>query len=277
MARIGVLVNPDAGLGGKLGFKGSDGRAEEARSSGAKDRAGPRANRRAGGRVALDLLETENIRVGTRDHTSNALHVVDAVHSDAAMHVVCHQPQRSPHRLLFKHIHGRLSLGGRGVRWGRATCPRSPRSCNLSHVVARAGHVCGSEAGQVGQIRVECGVVLPFWTARFVCSTSTIFSGVFRSWPETMMRTIALLLSLLGHTHAHAAPSLHRPFVAKPAATALSTNRGPQLRLPPLSTTLAYTGLATTLAGASIATNAALGASAAAIVAGSMAVPEVFA
>ena len=44
MARIGVLVNPDAGLGGKLGFKGSDGRAEEARLSGAKDRAGPRMN-----------------------------------------------------------------------------------------------------------------------------------------------------------------------------------------------------------------------------------------
>ncbi|CAI8218882.1 MAG: Uncharacterised protein [Methanobacteriota archaeon] len=42
VARIGVLVNPDAGLGGKLGFKGSDGRAEEARKSGAKDRAGPR-------------------------------------------------------------------------------------------------------------------------------------------------------------------------------------------------------------------------------------------
>ena len=88
-----------------------------------------------------------------------------------------------------------------------------------------------------------------------------------------MMRTIALVLSLLGHTRGHAAPSLHRPFVAKPATTALSTNHGPQLRLPPLSTTLAYTGLATTLAGASIATHAALGASAAAIVAGSMAVP----
>ena len=37
-----MLVNPDAGLGGRLGFKGSDGRADEARSSGAKDRAGPR-------------------------------------------------------------------------------------------------------------------------------------------------------------------------------------------------------------------------------------------
>ncbi len=40
--RIGIVVNPDAGLGGKLGFKGSDGRAAEARAAGAKDRAGPR-------------------------------------------------------------------------------------------------------------------------------------------------------------------------------------------------------------------------------------------
>ena len=39
---IGVLVNPDAGLGGRLGFKGSDGRAEEARNAGAMDRSGPR-------------------------------------------------------------------------------------------------------------------------------------------------------------------------------------------------------------------------------------------
>ena len=41
---VGVLVNPDAGLGGRLGFKGSDGRAKEAREAGAKDRAGPRMN-----------------------------------------------------------------------------------------------------------------------------------------------------------------------------------------------------------------------------------------
>ena len=40
--RVGVVVNPDAGLGGRLGFKGSDGRAKEARAAGAEDRAGPR-------------------------------------------------------------------------------------------------------------------------------------------------------------------------------------------------------------------------------------------
>ena len=40
--RVGIIVNPAAGLGGKLGFKGSDGRAEEARAAGAQDRAGPR-------------------------------------------------------------------------------------------------------------------------------------------------------------------------------------------------------------------------------------------
>ena len=40
--RVGIIVNPDAGLGGRLGFKGSDGRAEEARAAGAQDRSGPR-------------------------------------------------------------------------------------------------------------------------------------------------------------------------------------------------------------------------------------------
>ncbi len=40
--RVGIMVNPDAGLGGRLGFKGSDGRAAEAREAGAQDRAGPR-------------------------------------------------------------------------------------------------------------------------------------------------------------------------------------------------------------------------------------------
>ena len=42
MMRLGLLVNPDAGLGGRLGLKGSDGQAELARSLGAEDRSGPR-------------------------------------------------------------------------------------------------------------------------------------------------------------------------------------------------------------------------------------------
>ena len=42
MMRLGLLVNPDAGLGGRLGLKGSDGQAELARSMGAEDRSGPR-------------------------------------------------------------------------------------------------------------------------------------------------------------------------------------------------------------------------------------------
>ncbi|MDG1537675.1 MAG: ATP-NAD kinase family protein [Candidatus Poseidoniaceae archaeon] len=50
--RIGLVVNPDAGLGGRLGFKGSDGRAAEARAAGAIDRAGPRMAQ------ALDALQT---------------------------------------------------------------------------------------------------------------------------------------------------------------------------------------------------------------------------
>ena len=42
MVRIGLLANPDAGLGGRLGLKGSDGQADFARSRGAEDRSGPR-------------------------------------------------------------------------------------------------------------------------------------------------------------------------------------------------------------------------------------------
>ena len=50
MVKLGLLVNPDAGLGGRLGLKGSDGQAEIARSRGAQDRSGPRM------RIMLDHL-----------------------------------------------------------------------------------------------------------------------------------------------------------------------------------------------------------------------------
>jgi len=57
--RIAVLVNPDAGLGGRLGFKGSDGRAAEAREAGAEDRAGPRMQQ------CLEYLEGSEIEFTT--------------------------------------------------------------------------------------------------------------------------------------------------------------------------------------------------------------------
>ena len=66
--RIGMLVNPDAGLGGKLGFKGSDGRAEEAREAGAEDRSGPRmrlALQRCIGRLDDVELVTCSGRMGS--------------------------------------------------------------------------------------------------------------------------------------------------------------------------------------------------------------------
>ncbi|WP_436931128.1 ATP-NAD kinase family protein [Halosimplex halobium] len=50
MRRIGVVVNPIAGMGGRVGLKGTDGKVEEARKRGAEQRAPERA------RAALDAL-----------------------------------------------------------------------------------------------------------------------------------------------------------------------------------------------------------------------------
>lgn len=70
--RIGLLANPDAGLGGRLGLKGSDGQAELARSKGAEDRSGPRlesmlrhfSNIHRGGSSQLEWI-TSRGRMGT--------------------------------------------------------------------------------------------------------------------------------------------------------------------------------------------------------------------
>jgi predicted polyphosphate/ATP-dependent NAD kinase len=66
--RIGLIVNPDAGLGGRLGFKGSDGRAAEARAAGAEDRSGPRmmqALKRCGDRLEDVEIVTCSGRMGS--------------------------------------------------------------------------------------------------------------------------------------------------------------------------------------------------------------------
>ena len=90
MVRLGLLVNPDAGLGGRLGLKGSDGQAEIARSRGAQDRSGPRM------RAMLDHLITiskENldeiqwyvskVRMVT-DFISPAISSLEVIHSSSS-------------------------------------------------------------------------------------------------------------------------------------------------------------------------------------------------
>ena len=62
--RIGIVVNPDAGLGGRLGFKGSDGRAKEAREAGAEDRSGPRMQQCIS--KFLDLQQSSLNRMGVK-------------------------------------------------------------------------------------------------------------------------------------------------------------------------------------------------------------------
>lgn len=57
MRRVGFLVNPIAGMGGRVGLKGTDGKVEEARARGAEPRSPERARR------ALRALEQANDEV----------------------------------------------------------------------------------------------------------------------------------------------------------------------------------------------------------------------
>jgi NAD+ kinase len=57
MRRIGLVVNPVAGMGGRVGLKGTDGKVEEARERGAEPRAPDRA------RAALDGLREADVDV----------------------------------------------------------------------------------------------------------------------------------------------------------------------------------------------------------------------
>ena len=61
MVRIGILANPDAGLGGRLGLKGSDGQAELARSKGSEDRSGPRLESMLGHFSRIHMDDSEQL------------------------------------------------------------------------------------------------------------------------------------------------------------------------------------------------------------------------
>ena len=61
--RIGVVVNPVAGMGGRVGLKGTDGKVEEARARGAEPRAPDRA-RRALSALAAELPDAEILTWG---------------------------------------------------------------------------------------------------------------------------------------------------------------------------------------------------------------------
>ena len=61
--RIGVVVNPVAGMGGRVGLKGTDGKVEEARERGAEPRAPDRA-RRALSALSAELPDAEVLTWG---------------------------------------------------------------------------------------------------------------------------------------------------------------------------------------------------------------------
>ena len=90
MVRLGLLVNPDAGLGGRLGLKGSDGQAEIARSRGAQDRSGPRMRAMLDHLITISKENLEGIqwyvsegRMGT-DWISPAISSLEIIHSSSS-------------------------------------------------------------------------------------------------------------------------------------------------------------------------------------------------
>tara|TARA_Y100000768_G_scaffold143160_1_gene106669 strand:- start:331 stop:1479 length:1149 start_codon:yes stop_codon:yes gene_type:complete len=90
MVRLGLLVNPDAGLGGRLGLKGSDGQAEIARSRGAQDRSGPRMRAMLDHLITISKKNLEGIqwyvsegRMGT-DWIPPAISSLEAIHSSSS-------------------------------------------------------------------------------------------------------------------------------------------------------------------------------------------------
>ena len=121
MVRLGLLVNPDAGLGGRLGLKGSDGQAELARSMGAEDRSGPRMRAMLEHfssihRIGFDDISwvTSEGRMGTEWFPEAEIGSINTVHSSIGVTSAA-DTQQAVNALLDSEIDLLVYAGGDGT------------------------------------------------------------------------------------------------------------------------------------------------------------------
>ena len=121
MVRLGLLVNPDAGLGGRLGLKGSDGQAELARSMGAEDRSGPRMRAMLEHFSSIHRAGFEDIswvtsegRMGTEWFPESEIGSISTVHS-SSRGTSAADTQDAVNSLLESEINLLVYAGGDGT------------------------------------------------------------------------------------------------------------------------------------------------------------------
>ena len=121
MVRLGLLVNPDAGLGGRLGLKGSDGQAELARSMGAEDRSGPRMRTMLEHFSSIHRAGFEDIswvtsegRMGTEWFPESEIGSISTVHS-SSRGTSAADTQDAVNSLLESEINLLVYAGGDGT------------------------------------------------------------------------------------------------------------------------------------------------------------------
>ncbi|MFD1589218.1 ATP-NAD kinase family protein [Halorientalis brevis] len=117
MRRIGVVVNPIAGMGGRVGLKGTDGKVDEARARGAEPRAPDRAHE------ALERLQ--ELAPDTEVLTYGGAMGADAVRAAGFEPVVVGEPageettaddtRRAVRDLVANDVHLVLFVGGDGT------------------------------------------------------------------------------------------------------------------------------------------------------------------
>ena len=117
MRRLGFVVNPIAGMGGRVGLKGTDGKVEEAREKGAE----PRASERA--REALDSLaehtaeEIELLAAGgpMGEAVAHEAGFDPAVVSDPAAETTADDTREAVRRFADRDVDLVLFVGGDGT------------------------------------------------------------------------------------------------------------------------------------------------------------------